>query len=257
MSTYGKLLNYNASRTLAADIFSIYGNSIYIEPSDYVSSKTKITVICTIPTCGHTWMARPDHLKAGHGCPKCAYRLKAEKMKEKKASAFNDDIYKVHGDSVKVISEYIHSYSNVTAVCMRDSCNNQWDTTPSKLKAGHGCPICARERQAYSRHYNDLDTETTFYLVYFTQIGLWKFGITTKTVDIRYKDEKQPYTLLYSIVLASGRLAVYVEQYLLKVYRYAQYTGDKVLLSGNTECITVFPKGYQEEITRALELYEI
>lgn len=42
---------------------------IYLPIEDYINTDTPIKHIC--PNCNRDWKARPSHILAGHGCPKC------------------------------------------------------------------------------------------------------------------------------------------------------------------------------------------
>ena len=38
----------------------------------YIGNKTKIEFQCLVDGCFNKWMARPDNILSGYGCPKCA-----------------------------------------------------------------------------------------------------------------------------------------------------------------------------------------
>ena len=40
----------------------------------YINNKTKIEFQCLVDRCLHKWMARPDNILSGYGCPECAKR---------------------------------------------------------------------------------------------------------------------------------------------------------------------------------------
>jgi hypothetical protein len=47
--------------------------------------------------------------------------------------------------SIEIISDYTTSKSKIKCHCL--ICNNEWETYPSNLIKGHGCPECAKQKR--------------------------------------------------------------------------------------------------------------
>lgn len=62
-----------AAKEIDRIVFEVHGSNIMRDPkTPYVNRHTKLSWICNK---GHQWESRPDHIKSGGGCPKCAYIL--------------------------------------------------------------------------------------------------------------------------------------------------------------------------------------
>lgn len=91
-------------------------------------------VFCRCKLCNHEWRARPNNLKRGYGCPKCAGNMKLSHEEQVAA------IMKINPD-IKILGEIIDNKSPVLCKCI--ICQHEWFTTPSNLKRMEGCPKCA------------------------------------------------------------------------------------------------------------------
>ena len=98
----------------------------------YVNSNTKILCKCLIDD--YEWKARPDQLLEGHGCPKCSGTMK------KDHNTFISEIQKIH-PNIHILGKYKNSYTHIRCKCNIDG--YEWETQPSTLRNGHGCPMCA------------------------------------------------------------------------------------------------------------------
>lgn len=106
---------------------------------EYKGYDTKIKHKCKID--GFEWYARPGNILNGRGCPECKknksrrQRTKTHEqyileLKEKKIDAIPLEEYK--GNSIKIKHKCLkHDYV--------------WETTPSNVLHGKGCPICKSE----------------------------------------------------------------------------------------------------------------
>lgn len=107
---------------------------------NYVSSITKIKTKCNV--CKHIWHAYPHNMLQGIGCPKCGTSRQAKKISfttaefKAKLSAINKDVI--------IVGEYVTSKIKIDAKCA--ICENGWESTPSNLLKGCGCPICGRKK---------------------------------------------------------------------------------------------------------------
>jgi len=96
----------------------------------YINNSTKLRWQCSRK---HQWEARPHDIKNGSWCPRC-YNLNRSKMKEMSRLA------KKRGG--QCLSRY---YANDKTKLLWE-CNDghKWKTTPSIIKRGSWCPICAK-----------------------------------------------------------------------------------------------------------------
>ncbi|EFA4692351.1 hypothetical protein E0N58_09190 [Escherichia coli] len=78
-------------------------------------------------------MARPETLKIGRGCPKCADRRLTH---EEQVAA----ITKVNSN-IEILGKITASLKKVLCKCK--ICNYEWSATPNNLKHGTGCPKCS------------------------------------------------------------------------------------------------------------------
>ncbi|AFQ96293.1 hypothetical protein [Listeria phage LP-KV022] len=101
----------------------------------YLGNSIKILHKCK--TCNHTWGVRPNSIKNGQGCPKCAggVRLTQEEYVSQIVAK---------GINVEVLGEYVNSDTKIAHRCKK--CTHIWDITPSDIKYGRGCPKCAGKR---------------------------------------------------------------------------------------------------------------
>lgn len=106
----------------------------------YEKMKKSIPVKCK--TCGFEWLARPDHILNGKGCPKCTNSL------QKENDFFWREVSQINKEIVPK-SNYVNNKTKV--LCMCKNCGNEWWVAPNKLLSGNGCPKCdARNKTSFS-----------------------------------------------------------------------------------------------------------
>lgn len=149
-------------------IRKIHGDKYeYIIPTDYVSSKDKLGIICKKH--GIFYQLLSNHLK-GCGCPECGDNRKlstedyVSKLKEKYK---NDNII---FDKVK----YINNHTPITLICKE---HGDWSILPTSLLKNLECPICRKKRlyeqqaktterfieEAYELYDDEYDYSNTHY----------------------------------------------------------------------------------------------
>ena len=117
----------------ARKIFPNYGYDKVV----YINSKKKVIVSC--PEHGD-FMARPNDLLSGHGCPICRY-IKAHDKTRKSTEQFISDARKVHGlkyDYSKTI--YKGAHEKVVITCPD---HGDFEQEPNVHLKGYGCPKCS------------------------------------------------------------------------------------------------------------------
>ena len=103
---------------------------------EYVNMSTPALHRCKIHN--HSWNVTPQSLFQGTGCPICG-REKNTLARTKTMEDFESEL-KLINPEVTCIGEYRTSLTKTKFLCLK--CNNTWDTTPSSVLQGHGCPIC-------------------------------------------------------------------------------------------------------------------
>lgn len=104
---------------------------------DYINNKTKIQCRCNVDN--YEWEASPNNLLQGEGCPQCSRR----KLIEAKTLTNNEFLKRLHSISPTItpLEKYIHGKKKIKFIC--HECNYVWETTPSAILSGTGCPRCA------------------------------------------------------------------------------------------------------------------
>lgn len=98
---------------------------------EIINNKTKVLCYCKV--CDHEWMARPETLKIGRGCPKCADRRLTHEEQVASITKVNSNI--------EILGKITASLKKVLCKCK--ICNYEWSATPNNLKHGTGCPKCS------------------------------------------------------------------------------------------------------------------
>lgn len=87
---------------------------------------------------GHVWEAKPHNVKSGSWCPNCKNRTPKYTIKDMHALA--------HEKSGECLSEaYTLSKKKLLWKCDE---GHQWEATPSAIRIGRWCPVCARQKRA-------------------------------------------------------------------------------------------------------------
>ena len=113
----------------------------------YTTNKTKIEFQCLVDGCLHKWMARPDNILSGYGCPECAKR-KISAARLKTHEEFVNEVA-VKNPGVKVLGKYTADNIKIEFQCNNPYCGYKWFTTPDKIiHSLTGCPECAKHNRA-------------------------------------------------------------------------------------------------------------
>ena len=103
----------------------------------YCGNRIKIPHRCK--KCGNVWDASPTNILRGSGCPVCAGNLKLTNQEYiQKLQEINQDI--------EPIETYINSDTKIKHRCKID--RYIWESSPSNLLQGRGCPVCANKRKS-------------------------------------------------------------------------------------------------------------
>ena len=103
---------------------------------EYISSKVKIH--CKCKKDNYEWDAIPSNLLRAEGCPKCGGTLKYSQQ------TFVQKLYRIN-PNIEVLGKYINNSTKIHCRCKLD--NYEWDSIPSSLLSGSGCPKCGGRLQ--------------------------------------------------------------------------------------------------------------
>lgn len=114
------------------DLYLVNPNIEVVE--EYQNSIVKILHRCKVD--GYEWLAKPQNILSGKGCPKCSKRYKR-----------TIDEYTKELSIVSPSIELIGGYKNITtkAIYKCKICNHVWSTIPEVTLRGCGCPICGNK----------------------------------------------------------------------------------------------------------------
>ena len=198
----------------------------------YVDYNTNITIIC--PVHGEFRQTPYNHINSVSGCPKCGIIKRADDRR-KSTQQFIEEATKVHNykyDYSKV--DYKGNKQLVEIICPT---HGSFLQNPNDHLRGGGCRLCSYASQdiAYSIRYAGY--KTIFYVIKYK--GLFKIGITTKSVTERYKYEVESLDdieTLHTIEFDSPEPAVELEALLLRNYQLYKYKGANIFRrTNNTE----------------------
>lgn len=99
----------------------------------YVSSQVSILHKCKLD--GYEWMARPNNILHGKGCPKCAGNI------QKTHKEYVDELNTIN-QNIEVLEKYEGAHIKILHKCKIDG--NTWKATPHSILCGGGCPECKK-----------------------------------------------------------------------------------------------------------------
>ena len=100
---------------------------------EYEHQKVKARFQCSQ---GHTWMARPNNVLFGKGCPKCGSISAANKKRLTVDVVRN----RLAGRGIDLVGEYANSQTKTLFKCNE---GHTWEATPNSVMGGNGCPHCS------------------------------------------------------------------------------------------------------------------
>ena len=103
---------------------------------EYKNNNTKIRCRCKLD--GYEWSTRPRQLLSGNGCHKC-WESKNRTIQAKNHKQFINEM-KYINPNIIILTEYKNSYTHVKCKCNIDK--YEWESTPTHLLNGRGCPKC-------------------------------------------------------------------------------------------------------------------
>ena len=118
----------------------------------------RTAILCKCNNCNSVYYDMPKHLLYGKGCLKC----NIGKTYGAKAQATFEQELKVVNNLVTHIGDYITSSNKTTFKC--NICDHEWETTPSHLLRGQGCPKCdiakrTKKHEVFLDEIKDIEVE--------------------------------------------------------------------------------------------------
>ena len=106
-----------------------------IQPQEtYKNAHTKIKFKCGI--CGTEWLAKPNTILCGTGCPTCNA---SKKTKEQ----FIEDLHNKN-PGISVIGDYKGCFTPIKLKC--DKCGFKWEQKPTNILKTPRCPNCEKPK---------------------------------------------------------------------------------------------------------------
>ena len=112
------------------------GNSNIELLEDYFNADTNI--LCKCKLCGKEWKKSPYDILNGSGCGDC-FRKQSGIDRRKSHNKFILEMKMINPD-VEILGTYITCKDNIETKCLL--CGNIWNSLPSNLLRGSGCPKC-------------------------------------------------------------------------------------------------------------------
>lgn len=212
-----------AYSTLEDTFNTVHCNKYDYTKSVYKTARKHMTVTCPIHG---DWEITPDNHKR-FGCPKCDTSTKIDTKEFIVRARIQHGTYYTYSSSI-----YVNSSTRLTITC---PIHGDFEQRPNDHLQGKGCSKCAnlRKKVHYNgKHYTDVPT-TLYYLEIVP--GVYKIGITTRTVKSRFRKTKHHKTIL-EVHYNDGSDAYAVEQSILsKISNIGVFEALKTPVAGYTE----------------------
>lgn len=128
-----------------AEVLKVHGDNIKVLGT-YNGARNTTDHQCN--TCKNIWSAAPTNILKGRGCPKCV-------GKDKTQDEYIKEVFEVHGDSVQVIGMYKAAHKKIEHQC--NECGHIWETMPTGILRGRGCPICGgKMKRTHERYVSEV-----------------------------------------------------------------------------------------------------
>ena len=216
-----------------------HGNRYDYSLVEYSGCFDKIKIKC--PEHGIFEQKASQHL-FGRGCKACG-NIPKDSYRERYANQFLEKVAKLHNNFFDYTkTEYTGAHNKVTFTC---PLHGDITVKANSHLNGYGCKACAKEKSGFGRSnfvHSCKRGEGILYLIecYNEDERFYKIGITGKTVDIRYADNRDlPYhfTLLKEIKGLPEDIWN-LEKKNLRLVKPHKYT-PKLDFKGKTECFTL------------------
>jgi len=202
--------------------------NILVKPlENYINAMKKINHKCI---CGNEWFTSPNTVLSGRTCG-CSRTPSLQKYKDRLLAK---------NILVKPLGNYVDDNTKILHKC---TCGNEWEVTPKLvLNNSHcGCKKIDINRGFYR------NKKTILYIIKID--NLYKIGITTRNIKVRYRNECTNYDIIYEQKFNNGIEAWDIEKYFKENYESKKYIGKQIFkVTGNTEIFTENPLFFKSSI---------
>lgn len=199
---------------------------------NYINSKTPVIITC--PIHGDFKQTPGMHLQ-GQGCVRCSTKRRIQASIMTETEFISKAIIK-HGSKF-LYPEWLNKNQRHKIKIFCTSCNQFFWQLPTDHLQGHGCSHCTPSTVDYSK-------PVIFYVISLPN-GLFKFGITGRSVKHRYKNDNYKKLSIVSILETSfikGYDALLFEYRIKQVLAPYTYNGPALFTkTKNTEIVTIDP----------------
>lgn len=110
--------------------------------SDYHGFANNIK--CKCKKCGYEWETKPSRVSRGVSCSNCANNIKKSHVQ------FLEEMQRINRN-INILGEYKNNRTRILCECK--ICGNKWESIPSRLLIGQGCPSCAHTGTSYVEQF--------------------------------------------------------------------------------------------------------
>ncbi|WP_421324948.1 hypothetical protein [Aeromonas veronii] len=206
-----------------------FGDDYDYSSVEYTGAFNEVSVICRQHG---EFKKQAFRLPLSEGCPKCLQFTQDDFL----AKAIN-----THGNLYDYTAvKYINTKEYITIICRE---HGPFEQTPNRHLDGRGCPACGVERNLLANRSPD-----DFCIVYYLKLlykghFFWKIGITTKSIDIRYKLLVKDDVIIADSqqISTTIQMALKIEHEFIRVFgAHLEYRGHILKnAKGGTECFSI------------------
>ncbi len=218
------------------EAIAVHGNKYDYSLVEYNGAHELVTIIC--PIHGNFDITPHSHTFGESGCSSCGGIASNIKVVEKARSEFEARSRLKHGNKYNYDNvEYFNSITPVKIWCIEHQ--EFFYQTPANHYIGTGCKYCISNNKdsnnnRYKKYY-DLPTLLYYIKIIHNNKIYWKIGITTKTVEERFRRDKIKIEVLNIEQFDTGKKAYLKEQLIINSLREFAYKGEHILRGGNSE----------------------
>lgn len=215
---------------------------------DYVNYTTPVTVRCRKHN--HSYKIKPVHFVANSyttaphkgGCNKCAIEASKEYLSkpiEHYLKHLNEKF-----PEIKVVDIPKNASNNLSKITLSCPAHGHFVKTLADLVRLHPstssmCPLCSQEKLAWNTRTARTDVKGYVYSVKFTDVNLYKCGVTYKTVKERFKGVLDKVEELWLIELPTLEKAFILENAIFRKYNNHRTCYPDTSFGGYTEFLSI------------------
>lgn len=214
----------------------------HVTAENYLKDSSHVPIVCKIH--GVFWQQPKDHLSKTNGkicCPECIVEF--NKLHNKRSiESWKLELQERFPGFV--ITSHGNSDSNLEKCTIDCPTHGEFETTLASIKSTmYLCASCAFEEQSWGARTKRTDIPGTLYFLKFTALGIYKLGVTSKTVADRFRQEPEPYEILWELGFDTLASAYEAETQAFRDYREFRRCRNAPRLlqkGGYTELLTCF-----------------